>query len=93
MKANTFAVITLTIAIIAGVYWYLVIRPSEGQALTPATSAIVNQRAQVVASQLVSIKSFDTSLLSDPAFRSLISLAVPVALEAQGRLDPFAKLR
>lgn len=87
--------IVVTLLLIGGVYWYFSSGTGNQQPLT-AVPEVTGQNSarrhfQILVSELHSI-SFDSSIFSSSEFRSLISLATPVAPESLGRLDPFAPI-
>ncbi len=91
MKSNTVIVIVLTLVLAAGAYWYFFVGSGNQPPLT--TSAPTENAAQTQFQTLVSELqpiSFNTAILSDPKFTSLVNLATPVSPEPTGRLDPFA---
>jgi hypothetical protein len=92
MKINVTAFIVVTLALIAGVYWFF-FAGSGNDAFIQGT--VIDNPAQAqfqsLASQLDPI-TFDTSIFSDPAFTSLVDLTTPITPEEKGRLDPFAPI-
>lgn len=92
MKLNVVTLVIVTLALIAGAYWFLFMG-AEDQSLLSVTDAQnpAQEQFQRLTSQLGPI-SFDSSIFSDPKFTSLVSLATPVTPEESGRLDPFAPL-
>lgn len=91
MKSSTVTIISITLLAAAGAYWYFFMQAGNQPPLTES-SLLQNPaqtRFQMLVNQLQPI-SFDTEVLSDPKFTSLVSLATPVVPESVGRLDPFA---
>ncbi len=91
MKPNTLYIILVTLLVGAGAYWYFFVQSSSQPSLTEvaATDGGAQTKFQTLVSQLRGI-SFNTAILSDPKFTSLVDITTPVAPEASGRLDPFA---
>lgn len=84
------AIVTVLIGLMIPAYFLI----SGGNASTDVVVAsIPNSDAEVVfvnlASQLVPL-SYDTSILSDPRFTSLVDLHTAILPEQKGRRDPFA---
>lgn len=91
ITTNTIVLITMTLAIAGGAYWFFFTDTGNQPPLTP-TAAIENRvqtRFQELVSTLQPI-SFDIAIFSDPRFMSLSDLSTPIAPESAGRPDPFA---
>ncbi len=94
MDKNTIIAIVIGFVFLTGAGYFLFVKPAtgtntitvEGNASTsPEESTFVNLAAQLEP------LGFDTSILSDPRFVSLIDLHTAVIPEPAGRRDPFAQ--
>lgn len=83
----------LAILLLGGAYIYFFGGKGSQAPLTATAGASspAEQQFLDLAGQLTSI-TFDTSILSDPRFASLVDIATPIAPENTGRTDPFAPL-
>ncbi|MFZ2501004.1 MAG: hypothetical protein WAW90_03440 [Minisyncoccia bacterium] len=89
MKLNTTAFSIIALIIAAGAYFLLF--PGSGNQPSLTTSASENLAQTKFQSLINNLPlSFDTTILTDPKFVSLVDLSVPVSPEPSGRLDPFA---
>lgn len=81
------------IVLLGGFYYFFFMAEDSSEAIleadAPASEAEVSFIALV--SQLGPIE-FDTRLLSDPRFLSLVDIRTEVVPEPQGRTDPFGPL-
>ncbi len=90
MKPNVITIVLVTVLAAAGAYWFFTQPGSQAPlTATPAAQSGAQTQFEALVSQLRGI-SFNTSVLSDPKFKALVDITVPVAPEASGRLDPFA---
>ena len=84
------AIVTVLLGLLVPLYFLLTGSTDTSQVVT---ASVPSSEAEVVfvnlASQLVPL-SYDTSILSDPRFTSLIDLHTAVLPEQKGRRDPFA---
>ncbi|MCR4333985.1 MAG: hypothetical protein NUV60_03175 [Patescibacteria group bacterium] len=92
IDSNTVLIIVVTLIVALGAYWYFFTGTADQAPLTIVTTENpVQTQFQILVSQLQPI-SFDTAILSDARFMSLVNLATPITPESSGRLDPFASL-
>lgn len=95
MDKNTLIAVAIGFLLLTSAGYFLFVRPAtaptSGVALdssmpvSPEETTFVNLAAQLEP------LGFDTSILSDARFVSLIDLHTAVIPEASGRRDPFAK--
>lgn len=92
IDSNTIVIIVVTLIVALGAYWYFFTGTGDQAPLTAVTTENPAQtQFQALVSELQPI-SFDTTILSDSRFMSLVDLATPITPESSGRLDPFASL-
>lgn len=92
IDSNTVLLIVATLIVAAGAYWYFFTGTGNAPPLTPSvTENQAQTQFQTLVSQLQPI-TFDTRILSDPRFRSLVDLATQITPESSGRIDPFAPI-
>lgn len=91
MKPNITILIAITLAIMAGSYWYF--RGDENQSSVSAIP-LENQTQTQFQTLVIELQpiSFATTIFSDPRFMALVDLATPIEPETAGRVDPFAPI-
>ena len=89
------ALVIVILGIMVPAYFLLSSKPATPSSDAPVSSTVVTSDAQAqfvnLSAQLVPL-TFDTSILTDPRFTSLIDLHTAILPEAIGRRDPFAPL-
>lgn len=93
MNKSTITVVIVGIVLVAlGAAYFMFVKPSGTVALSetapasPAEVTFVNLAAQLEP------LGFDTSILTDPRFESLVDIHTGILPEPTGRRDPFAPL-
>ncbi|MCX6787715.1 MAG: hypothetical protein NT108_00950 [Candidatus Kaiserbacteria bacterium] len=91
MKQNI-TLITIALILAAGAYWYFF--TDTGNEL-PLTANTTENPAQVRFRALILRlpTSFNTGILSDARFNSLVDLTTQISPESVGRIDPFAPIQ
>jgi flagellar basal body-associated protein FliL len=93
-KQTKIIIVALGIVVILGAVYVTFFNTSSDSSAVTASGAPASQ-AEVtflnLASQLNPIV-FDTSILSDPRFTSLVDIHTSVVPEVTGRTDPFASI-
>jgi flagellar basal body-associated protein FliL len=88
-KQTKIIIVALGIVVILGAVYVTFFNTSSDSSAAPASQAEVTFLN--LASQLNPIV-FDTSILSDPRFTSLVDIHTSVVPEVTGRTDPFASI-
>lgn len=93
MNTNTILLIVATLVVAGGAYWYFFTGPGNEVPLSTsdASQSDAQSKFQSLVTELAPI-SFNTGLLTDARFRSLVDLSTPVQPESAGRIDPFAPI-
>ncbi len=93
MNTNTILLIVATLVVAGGAYWYFFTGLGNQVPLssTDVTQSEAQSKFQALVTELAPV-SFNTALLSDARFRSLVDLSTPVQPESAGRIDPFAPI-
>lgn len=88
----TIAIVAICIGLLIPAY-FLISGTGGGSSDADVTASAPTSEAEAVFVNLTSqlgTLSYDTSILSDPRFTSLVDLHTAVLPEQQGRKDPFA---
>jgi hypothetical protein len=88
-------VVVLGVAVLLGVIYLMFFNNSSDTSAVSETGGAATSPAQVnflnLLSQIQPV-TFDTTILSDPRFTSLVDIHTAILPEAVGRKDPFAPL-
>jgi hypothetical protein len=92
-NSNTIFLAIASIVVAGGLYWYFFMGSdaASGSLSADSPSSGAQAKFEILIGQLGPI-SFDTAVLSDPRFLSLVDLSTPIEEEPIGRRDPFAPL-
>ena len=85
------AIVTVVLGLVVPAY--LLMSKGSGESTDVVTASAPSSDAEMIFINLVaqlSPLSFDTSILTDPRFTSLVDLHTAVLPEQKGRKDPFA---
>ena len=88
---NSLTIGIVVVVILGGGYLYFFSGSSQAPVSATPPAGAAEQQFLTLAGELQPL-SFDTSILSDPRFASLVDISVPVTEDAQGRTDPFAPI-
>lgn len=93
LNKNTIIAIVVGVVVLGGAAYLLFAKPADSTATVTASEAASPAELTFVnlASQLEPL-GFDTSILSDPRFTSLVDIHTAIIPEPNGRKDPFAPL-
>ena len=91
MNRQTIILIAVMV-LLAGIYWYFFLGKGPEVPLSASAPTDPSEQQFLELSSKLSSISFDTTLFSDARFTALTDLTTPIALENQGRPDPFAPI-
>lgn len=94
LSRKTLLTIACVVIVVAGGFYYFfffAVNPSDSVISTGAPASAAEVSFISLVGKLEPI-TFDTSMLADPRFTSLVDIRTNVVSEPQGRTDPFAPL-
>ena len=93
MKPNIIILVSITLFIAAGAYWYFFVGRGNQPPLSSqgAPSSQTQAQFETLVNELQSI-SFNTAIFSDARFNALVDITTAISLEPSGRPDPLAPI-
>lgn len=92
LDSTNILIIVAALVVAGGAYWYFFTGTGNQPPLSVSGGpSAAEAQFQSLVGELAPV-TFDTTVLSDPRFMSLIDIATPITPESMGRLDPFAPI-